>query len=380
MQVTRFQFFRLTIRLLQMKINSIEIENFRNIEKLKLNFEDVNIIWGENAQGKTNLIEAIYLFTGSKSFRGVRDKELVKFGEKKAELKIDFENKSRKQNAELSIMGRRTAKLNEIEKKSVTALGDELKAVIFSPVHLSMVKDGPIERRKFIDNSLCQLKSNYRSVLKEYNRCLAQRNMLLKDIKNKFNLEDMLYIWDKNLAKSGAKIIYQREKYVEALLPFATEIFDGLSKGREKIDLRLNCGFECKNLTVSEIENEFTKQLISNRNNDLINKITTVGPHRDDMEILINGKSARLYGSQGQQRSCVLALKLAEASLLKEMTDDEPLALLDDVMSELDESRQDYILNHIKNWQVFITCCDANTVLRLKKGKTFHIENGRCIG
>lgn len=380
MQVTRFQFFRLTIRLLQMKINSIEIENFRNIEKLKLNFEDVNIIWGENAQGKTNLIEAIYLFTGSKSFRGVRDKELVKFGEKKAELKIDFENKSRKQNAELSIMGRRTAKLNEIEKKSVTALGDELKAVIFSPVHLSMVKDGPIERRKFIDNSLCQLKSNYRSVLKEYNRCLAQRNMLLKDIKNNFNLEDMLYIWDKNLAKSGAKIIYQREKYVEALLPFATEIFDGLSKGREKIDLRLNCGFECKNLTVSEIENEFAKQLISNRNNDLINKITTVGPHRDDMEILINGKSARLYGSQGQQRSCVLALKLAEASLLKEMTDDEPLALLDDVMSELDESRQDYILNHIKNWQVFITCCDANTVLRLKKGKTFHIENGRCIG
>lgn len=380
MQVTRFQFFRLTIRLLQMKINSIEIENFRNIEKLKLNFEDVNIIWGENAQGKTNLIEAIYLFTGSKSFRGVRDKELVKFGEKKAELKIDFENKSRKQNAELSIMGRRMAKLNEIEKKSATALGDELKAVIFSPVHLSMVKDGPIERRKFIDNSLCQLKSNYRSVLKEYNRCLAQRNMLLKDIKNNFNLEDMLYIWDKNLAKSGAKIIYQREKYVEALLPFATEIFDGLSKGREKIDLRLDCGFECKNLTVSEIENEFTKQLISNRNNDLINKITTVGPHRDDMEILINGKSARLYGSQGQQRSCVLALKLAEASLLKEMTDDEPLALLDDVMSELDESRQDYILNHIKNWQVFITCCDANTVLRLKKGKTFHIENGRCIG
>lgn len=380
MQVTQFQFFRLTIRLLQMKINSIEIENFRNIEKLKLNFEDVNIIWGENAQGKTNLIEAIYLFTGSKSFRGVRDKELVKFGEKKAELKIDFENKSRKQNAELSIMGRRTAKLNEIEKKSTTALGDELKAVIFSPVHLSMVKDGPIERRKFIDNSLCQLKSNYRSVLKEYNRCLAQRNMLLKDIKNNFNLEDMLYIWDKNLAKSGAKIIYQREKYVEALLPFATEIFDGLSKGREKIDLRLDCGFECKNLTVAEIENEFTKQLISNRNNDLINKITTVGPHRDDMEILINGKSARLYGSQGQQRSCVLALKLAEASLLKKMTDDEPLALLDDVMSELDESRQDYILNHIKNWQVFITCCDANTVLRLKKGKTFHIENGRCIG
>ena len=273
-----------------MKIDSIEIENFRNIEKLKLDFDDVNIIWGENAQGKTNLIEAIYLFTGSKSFRGVRDKELVEFKKERAKLKIDFENKSRKQNAELIIKGRRTAKLNGIEKKSATALGDELKAVIFSPVHLSMVKDGPIERRKFIDNSLCQLKSNYRSVLKEYNRCLAQRNMLLKDMKNNANLEDMLYIWDKNLAKSGAKIIYQREKYIEALLPFATEIFDGLSKGREKIDLKLQCGFECKDKSVAEIENELTKLLISGRNSDILNRITTSGPHRDDMEILINEK------------------------------------------------------------------------------------------
>lgn len=271
-----------------MKIESIEIENFRNIENLKLDFDDVNIIWGENAQGKTNLIEAIYLFTGSKSFRGVRDKELVEFKKESAKLKIDFENKSRKQNAELIIKGRRTAKLNGIEKKSATALGDELKAVIFSPVHLSMVKDGPIERRKFIDNSLCQLKSNYRSVLKEYNRCLAQRNMLLKDMKNNTNLEDMLYIWDKNLAKSGAKIIYQREKYIEALLPFATEIFDGLSKGREKIDLKLQCGFECKDKSVAEIENELTKLLISGRNSDILNRITTSGPHRDDMEILIN--------------------------------------------------------------------------------------------
>ena len=280
-----------------MKIESIEIENFRNIENLKLDFDDVNIIWGENAQGKTNLIEAIYLFTGSKSFRGVRDKELVEFKKESAKLKIEFENKSRKQNAELIIKGRRTAKLNGIEKKSATALGDELKAVIFSPVHLSMVKDGPIERRKFIDNSLCQLKSNYRSVLKEYNRCLAQRNMLLKDMKNNANLEDMLYIWDKNLAKSGAKIIYQREKYIEALLPFATEIFDGLSKGREKIDLKLQCGFECKDKSVAEIENELTKLLISGRNSDILNRITTSGPHRDDMEILINEKSARLYAS-----------------------------------------------------------------------------------
>ncbi|MBR2133315.1 MAG: DNA replication/repair protein RecF [Eubacterium sp.] len=362
-----------------MKINSIDIENFRNIEKLHLDFDDVNIIYGENAQGKTNLIEAIYLFTGSKSFRGVRDKELVRFGEEQARLKINFENGEREQNAELLIKKRREATLNGVKKKSATQLGEELKAVIFSPIHLSMVKDGPIERRKFVDGALCQLKSNYRNILKEYNRSLAQRNMLLKDISKNQSLYDMLYIWDKNLAHSGAKIIYQRSKYIEALLPYAREVFSGLSKGKEELDLYMQGDFDYQNLEVSEIEKKLMFSLDDHRSDDILNRITTTGPHRDDMAILINGKSARNFGSQGQQRSCVLALKLAEASLLREMTEEEPLALLDDVMSELDISRQDYILNHIKDWQVFITCCDANTVLRLKQGKTFQISGGGLL-
>lgn len=362
-----------------MKINSIDIENFRNIEKLHLDFDDVNIIYGENANGKTNLIEAIYLFTGNKSFRGVKDIETVRFGCESAKLEIEFENNSRKQNAQLIIKNRRKATLNSIEKKSPTTLGEELKAVIFSPVHLSMVKGGPEQRRKFIDNSLYQLKSTYKTVIKEYRRSLAQRNMLLKDIKSNSQLEDMLYIWDKNLAKSGAKIIYQRNQYIKALTPYAKEIFGGLSNGKEDIEIKMKCPTDYDGMNYAEIENELTKQFIKSRQNDIINRITTSGPHRDDMEILINGISARTYGSQGQQRSCVIALKLAEASLLKEMIQDEPLALLDDVMSELDETRQDYILNHIKDWQVFISCCDANTVLRLKSGKTFHIVNGACI-
>ncbi len=363
-----------------MKINHIEIENYRNIENLSLDFEDVNIIYGENAQGKTNIVEAIYLFTGAKSFRGVRDKELIRFGEEFSKLKIDFSNKNREQNAELLIKGRRNATLNGVKKKSASALGNELKAVIFSPVYLSMIKDGPAERRKFIDSALCQLKSNYRTVLKEYNRCLTQRNMLLKDIPNNPSLKDMLYIWDKNYAKAGAKIIYQRRKYIEALLPYAKDIYSGLSSGKEEIDLVLKGDFDYENLETDQIEKKLMISLENNRSQDIINRITTIGPHRDDLEILINGKSARNFGSQGQQRSSVLALKLAEASLLRDMTDEEPIALLDDVMSELDESRQDYILNHIKDWQVFITCCDANTVLRLKKGKTFHIKNGKVLG
>lgn len=363
-----------------MKINNIEIQNFRNIENLKTDFDDVNIIYGENAQGKTNLLEAVYLFTGSKSFRGVKDSQLVQFLKDFSKLKAEFYSNKREQNAEILIKNKRAATLNGIKKSTPAMLGDDIKAVIFSPVHLSMVKDGPIERRKFIDNALCQLNSNYRNALKEYNRCLTQRNIVLKDMQQYGGLDDMLYVWNLNFAKSGSKIIYQRQKYIEALLPYAKDIFKGLSSGTEEIDLILKGNFDYENLTAAEIEEKLLDELEKNKTVDILNKNTSVGPHRDDLEIYINSKEARIFGSQGQQRSCVIALKLAESSLLHEKTEIMPVALLDDVMSELDEKRQDYILNHIKDWQVFITCCDKNTILRLKKGKTIHLENGRIMG
>lgn len=361
-----------------MKIKTLTLENYRNIEELSVSFDNVNIIWGENAQGKTNLIEGLYLFTGSKSFRGAKDSQLIKFDCEKSRLQIEFEGNNRLQNAEIVIDKRRTAVLNGIKKKSPAQLGDEIKAVVFSPVHLSMVKDGPAERRRFVDTALCQLKSNYRNLLKEYNRALVQRNALLKDIAKNPGLEDMLYIWNSNLAKSGAKIIYQRLKYLEALTPFVKDIFLGISGGNENIDLKY-CGAGNFQTDLQQIEQTLLNAMNESRVADIVNKNTTKGPHRDDIEILINGNSAKVYGSQGQQRSCVLALKLAEASLLKQMTGVEPIALLDDVMSELDEKRQDYILNHIKDWQVFITCCDKETILKLKDGKTFHIERGTLL-
>ncbi len=359
-----------------MKINSIHLENFRNFDILDASFDDVNIIWGENAQGKTNLIEAIYLFTGAKSFRGAKDRELIKFNSEQSVLKIDFESNEREQNAQIVIKDKRSVSLNGIKNKGASELSNELKAVVFSPVHLSMVKDGPRERRYFIDNALCQIKSNYRKLLKEYNRALEQRNSLLKDMVKHPELDGMLYIWNQNLARIGAKIIFQRLKYIESLLPFAKQVYSGISRNKEEINL---CYKGCSDFTfdVKEIENKLLRAFEETKIQDIVNKTTSKGPHRDDIEILINGKSARTYGSQGQQRSCVLAIKLAEAALLKEMTGVEPIALLDDVMSELDEGRQDYILNHIKSSQVFITCCDKEQILRLKDGKTIHIENGK---
>jgi DNA replication and repair protein RecF len=357
-----------------MKIKKITLENYRNIENLSISFDDVNIIWGENAQGKTNLIEAIYLFTGSKSFRGAKDSQLIKFGSENSKIDIDFISNSREQTAQIQIGSRKTAMLNGIKKRSTAQLGDEIKAVVFSPIHLSMIKDGPNERRKFIDNALCQLKSNYRKIMQDYNRALIQRNTLLKNGCD----DSILNIWSENLAHIGAKIIYQRLKYIEAITPFVKDIYSGISSGREEIDLKYVGDYEISD-SINKIETKLLNKFDKTKSIDIINKTTSKGPHRDDIEILINSNSARDYGSQGQQRSCVLALKLAEASLLKEMTDIEPIALLDDVMSELDEKRQDYILNHIKNWQVFITCCDKETILRLKQGKTFHIENGKII-
>ena len=363
-----------------MKINRIEIQNFRNIENLQADFDDVNIIYGENAQGKTNLLEAVYLFTGSKSFRGVKDSQLVQFSKDFSKLKAEFFSNKREQNAEILIKNKRSAMLNGIKKSTPALLGEDIKAVIFSPVHLSMIKDGPIERRKFIDNALCQLNSNYRNALKEYNRCLAQRNIVLRDMQQYGGLDEILFVWNLNFAKTCSKIIYQRQKFVEALLPYAKEVFKGLSSGKEEIDFVLKGSFDYQNLSASEIEEKLMEELENKKAVDILNKNTSVGAHRDDLEIFINGREARIFGSQGQQRSCVIALKLAESSLLKEKTEIMPVALLDDVMSELDEKRQDYILNHIKEWQVFITCCDKNTILRLKKGKTIHIENGRIIG
>lgn len=358
-----------------MKINSITLENYRNIKELSVDFDNVNIIWGQNAQGKTNLLEAIYLFSGAKSFRSAKDKELIKFDCDFTRLKLDFSANNREQTAEIIIKDRKTVQLNGIKKKSAAELGDEIKTVIFSPDHLNMIKEGPSERRKFVDAALCQIKSNYRTLLKNYNRTLIQRNTLLKKADDVKTVEPLLEVWDANLANLGAKIIFQRIMYLKALKPYLKNIFEGISGGKEDIEL-VYIGADTYTDDVNDIEKKLYDKIKSHTKIDVLNHTTTKGPHRDDIEILINGKSVKTYGSQGQQRSSVLALKLAEASLLKNMTGENPIALLDDVMSELDEKRQDYILNHIKDLQVFITCCDKETVLRLKKGKTFHIENG----
>lgn len=355
-----------------MKINELFIRDFRNIERMSLQADDgINVIYGENAQGKTNIIEAMWLFSGLKSFRGAKDSETVKFGSQFAVLKMNYRNSVREMNSEIIIMDRRQAKLNGIDLSSPTGLIGKFSAVVFAPSFLSIIKDGPGERRKFVDAALCQLKPGYASVLSDYNRVLKQRNALLKDLKFDSALVDMLSLTDVKLGEIGDMIVGMRKHYLDSLRPVVSEIYTGLSSGREEISfnyIQKGSGGEIRPLNCL---------LHEKRKEDIFNKTSTVGPHRDDIEICINGISARAFGSQGQQRSCALALKLGESGVMEKVTGEQPVILLDDVMSELDYLRQDYILNRIRDRQVFITCCEPSKVLETFSGRTVNITQGR---
>ena len=361
-----------------MKVTGLKLSHFRNIDAMQLHFgEHVNIIYGENAQGKTNILEALWLFTGMKSFRASKDAEQIQFQHEKAVAEVSFFADNLEQSAAIHFEEKKSVFLNEIKVGSVAALSENYHAVIFSPEHLSLIKGGPQQRRLFCDNALCQIKPGFTQYLTKYKKNLVQRNAILKDYKYNTSVEMMLDIFEENLAQLGAQIILQRKKYLEALQQQAATIYTGITAGKEQLKITYRCSFESE--CEATLKESFLAALKKSRSEDMQTLSTSVGPHRDDIEIFIDGISARKFASQGQQRSAVLALKLGEANVLGKKTGQQPIALLDDVMSELDEMRQDYILHHIEDWQVFITCCDPHTILRLKEGKTFHIHQGQLV-
>jgi DNA replication and repair protein RecF len=365
-----------------MRVNSVELNNFRNISALSLEANDgVNVIYGENAQGKTNILEGIWLFTGCKSFRGAKDNELIRFGEDFARLKLSFADNTRDKRTDITIGNnkKKNISLNGVPLKSSAELIGSFYAVIFSPSHLSLIKDGPSERRRFIDTALCQLKPSYAESLARYKHTLLQRNALLKDIFLNSQLYDILDTLDIQLAEYSARVVSERMKYIDILSQHSKEIYSGISENREEISVKYSRTDIDKGSSISDLRDIELQNLKNSRKEDVIYKVTSVGPHRDDLEILINNVSARSFGSQGQQRSCALALKLGESEIIKSVTGETPVALLDDVMSELDEKRQDYVLNHINDRQVFLTCCDPSQVLRLCGGKSFLIKGGEII-
>lgn len=363
-----------------MNINEIKIDSFRNIDLMEIcPHNEINVIYGQNGQGKTNLLEAIWLFTGCKSFRNSKDTELVKFEKENSKISISFETALRQNKASICIDKKRIANLNGVNLSSPRELIGKYYSVVFSPVHLSLIKDGPINRRKFIDTAISQIDNMYAKKLMYFNHLIQQKNALLKNAQENSSLLDTLDIWDEKISFAGADVICDRISYIKKLQEKATDIYGGISGEKEDLKIKYLSNIHYESEEMQDIAQKYFNQMLKNRPNDLYLKNTTSGPHRDDIEILINNISARKYGSQGQQRSASLSLKLGEAEIIKDLKGEHPVILLDDVMSELDSTRQNYILNKMTDKQVFITCCEKETISRLHIGKVIKIENGKVV-
>jgi len=358
-----------------MIIKSLELENFRNYKSLNIEFDKgVNILYGDNAQGKTNILEAIYVSATTKSHKGAKDKEIINFEAEEAHIKtyLDKEGLERRVDMHLRKSKSKGIAIDTVRLKKAAQLLGLLNVVFFSPEDLSIIKDAPAQRRRFVDMELCQLDQSYLYDLNQYNKIIAQRNKLLKDMYNNQDLKNMLGIWDMQIITYGQKIIKRRRLFVDQLNEIIDEIHFKLSGGKERIKVEY---------APYVSEDNFEEMLKKAREKDIKLKSTSVGPHKDDFIFIVNGIDIRTYGSQGQQRTAALSLKLSEIELVKKITGDNPVLLLDDVLSELDSNRQNHLLNNIGDIQTIITCTGLEDFVnnRIKINKIFKVENGVVI-
>ena len=360
-----------------MIIESLSLKNYRNYENLSLNFSDgINIFYGNNAQGKTNILEAVYMSGTTKSHRTSKDIELIRFQEEESHISTKIKKNGVSHKIDIHLKNNRSkgVAIDGVPIKKASELFGMINFVIFSPEDLNIIKNGPSEKRRFMDMELCQLNKIYLSDLANYNKIVIQRNKLLKDLyfrKDK-EMEDTLDIWDMQICEYGKKIIKMREAFVEHLNEIILDIHHSLSGGKENLKIVY--------LKSCDKEN-FMEQLKMNREKDLRLKTTSVGPHRDDLLFYFDGMDVRKYGSQGQQRCAALSLKLSEIELVKRNTKDTPILLLDDVLSELDKNRQNYLLNHIHNIQAMITCTGLDEFVncRFSIDKIFKVTDGTVV-
>ena len=357
-----------------MIIKSIELRNFRNYENLDIHLDEgTNILYGDNAQGKTNILEAAYLSGTTKSHKGSRDKEMIRFGEKESHIRTVVQKKEKEYQIDMHLRksGSKGVDVNKIPIKKASELFGILNIVFFSPEDLNIIKNGPAERRRFIDAELCQLDKIYLSDLTNYNKILNQRNKLLKDLYFNPSLKETLPVWDMQLVNYGKKIIARRNQFIMELNEVVHDIHYKISGGREEMVIKYEPNIE---------DIFFEDELIRAKEKDLKYAQTSVGPHRDDLKISVGDIDVRKFGSQGQQRSCALSLKLSEIKLVEQTIHDKPVLLLDDVLSELDHNRQNYLLQVIDDTQTIITCTGLDDFVknRFTLNKVYEVENG-CV-
>lgn len=365
-----------------MIIKSLELSDFRNYNTLNMFFDKgTNILYGDNAQGKTNILEAIFVSATTKSHKSSKDKDIINFDKEEAHIRTYLLKDNIETRVDMHLRKNKTKGIaidgNKIKKAS--ELLGLMNVVFFSPEDLSIIKNGPAERRRFIDMELCQLDSFYLYNLNHYNKIVNQRNKLLKDLYLNPSLKYTLNIWDSQLVSYGSKLIERRILFIEQINQIIYDIHKSLSGNKENLRIHYEPDININN---------FEKELFNNQERDIKLKQTTVGPHRDDISFMVTKVSEdglkdkeidiRKFGSQGQQRTAALALKLSEIELVKKITKDTPILLLDDVLSELDSNRQTYLLNSIGNIQTIITCTGLDEFVnrRFEINKVFKIING----
>lgn len=355
-----------------MILKSVALNNFRNYSDMRLEFDKgTNILYGDNAQGKTNILEAVYVSGTTKSHKGSKDRELIRFGQEESHIRTVVERNGLDYQIDMHIKKNRPKgiAINKLPIKKASELFGILNIVFFSPEDLNIIKDGPSQRRRFLDMELCQLDKIYLYQLTKYNKILNQRNKLLKDISFRPELKDTLSVWDMQLIEYGRKIIASRKNFIDRLNEIVPKIHKDISGGREELVL---------NYEPNVSEDFMEQELMKNQEKDLKCKMTSVGPHRDDMCFMIENIDIRKFGSQGQQRSCALSLKLSEIELVKNVIKDTPILFLDDVLSELDSNRQNFLLNSIHDIQTVITCTGLDEFVknRFEIDKIFRVING----
>ena len=367
-----------------MMLRSLELDFFRNYPHLEVSFDPrVNLIYGDNAQGKTNLLEAIAYLSTARSHRSRYDRELIMLGVDSAFVKGEIDSRSRAFTLEAKLFRGRGKQLysNGVRLKTAGELSGILTTVLFCPEDLYLIREGGAARRKFLDSAICQLRPRYAAALGEYNRLYDHKTRILRDWPENPSLLQTLDDFNLRLAQTGAILIHYRAHFIRRLLEHAPTIHADFSGGREELGLEYQ--------TVSTVEDplktprEILSHLLdhqqSHRQAELDSRQCLSGPHKDDLLVTIDGAPAKVYGSQGQTRTAALSLKLAQREIMQEETGEWPVLLLDDVLSELDGKRQSFVLNRIQGGQVFITCCEEEKLHGLEGGRAFHIQGGRLV-
>lgn len=352
-----------------MLITNLKLQNFRNYNELNLDFnKNINIIYGNNAQGKTNILEAIFVTSIGKSFRTSRDKELIKFGEKFSKIEVEFQKKDRDGSIKIEISDKKNIFVNGVKIKKLSELLGNMNIVIFTPDDINILKAGPAQRRRFLDIFISQLRPNYVYCLNMYLKALEQRNNYLKQIKFENKNEEFLDIWDEKIADYAEKVFNYRYEFIEKIKNKIKSVHNNITENNESINIEYVTDFSNKE--------EFLKKLKNNRKLDILKGYSTTGVHRDDFNIYINNNLVNVYGSQGQHRTAILSLKMSELKVIYDEIGENPILLLDDFMSELDEKRRTNFLNNIKDTQVLITCTDK-FMLEKNNFNLYNVNNGK---